>query len=593
LKIGTPNDKYEQEADRVAEAVMRVPGPTVQRQVMEQDEEELLQTKSRGTRTSEVTSTLVTAPDVLRESGRPLDAEMRAFVEPRFGYDFSRVQVHTGAAAEESARTINARAYTAGQHIVFGAGAYRPETEEGRKLLAHELTHTIQQSSHPSPNSVVRCDDLAEAGVLQRSTLVKDSSTPPRVIAVEFTVGVDVSLSLATMAQPLAAGGVTDTKLRQLRREALSGDDTISDDERMFLAGLRDPANATTVAAARIAAGTKLTFSRASIEAHMAYVRDLDQQVLDPAIAVENRAAQQARAANDPMGSFLHESAALRATIIQMMALVGPSWMPKVTAAADYGTGRVSPQEILEAMLAAASDDTEGDRAMAAVVYVVAAVAGNAMAGPIRAGRIKIDEVPGLGSGGTLANYRATAGGGGAKGDTITVPGTFNINDVGHRSVIIHELAHAADDAAASPLRVGTLARDQQELAAYRAGARYQLEQTAPLTQPARFMAVKQIGALLNEISMLALVLESRTQPALFEPVIREANAFWATPLPEIEVTRLFRNYTAGQISAEALRLIRRAYGIVDPSGSEIPGANDLPVDALSGEGILDWIDRT
>jgi hypothetical protein len=203
-----------------------------------------------------------------------------------------------------------------------------------------------------------------------------------------------------------------------------------------------------------------------------------------------------------------------------------------------------------------------------------------------------VDEVPGLGPHGELASYRGTAGGGGQKGDTITVQGTLNIKDVGHRSMIIHELAHTADDAAASPLRVGTIARDQQELAAYRAGARYQLEQTAPLTYPARWLAVQQIGALLNGISMLALVLESKAQPALYEPVIQEANAFWTSRLSEIDLRRLFRNPTAGQITTQALRLIQIAYGVVDSSGNPIPGGNDLPVDALSGESILDWIDR-
>ncbi len=586
----------------MAEQVMRTPEPRLQRACPCGGETPNCNAKQPGREYGGLQTKRVRASDtgqtaappivheVVRSPAQPLDPATRAFMEPRFGYDFSRVRVHTGAAAEESARTINARAYTAGQHIVLGAGAYRPATEGGRKLLAHELTHTIQQSSHPFRNSLVRSGDLAVAGFLQRK-LVYDSSAPPRAIAVEFTVDGEVSLPLATMAQTLVAGGVTDTKLRQLRREALRGDETISDDERMFLAGLLDPANARTVATAAITAGTKLTFSRASIQPHMAYVRDLDKKVLDPAIATEHAAAQQATAANDPMGSFLHESAALQATIKQMFTLVGPTWTPKVADAVDYGLGKVPPQEILEAMLAAASDNTEGDRAMAAVVYVVAAVAGNAMAGPIRSGQIKIDERPGLGPHGEFASYRATAGAG-EKGDTMTVQDTLNINNVAHRSAIIHELAHAADDAAASPLKVGSIKRDQAELTAYRAGARYELEQTAPLPQPARLMAVRQIGALLNPVLMLALVLESRTQRTLFEPVIREANAWWATPLPEVNLERLLRNPTDAQIITVALQEIRKAYGVVDPSGNEIPGANDLPVDSLAGEGILDWIDR-
>jgi hypothetical protein len=83
--------------------------------------------------------------DVLRSPGQPLDATARAFMEPRFGHDFSGVRVHTDAHAAESAQSVNALAYTVGSHIAFGAGQYAPGTTAGRRLLAHELTHTIQQ----------------------------------------------------------------------------------------------------------------------------------------------------------------------------------------------------------------------------------------------------------------------------------------------------------------------------------------------------------------------------------------------------------------------------------------------------------------
>ncbi len=84
--------------------------------------------------------------DVLRSSGQPLDAAARAFFEPRFGYDFSQVRVHTDARAAESARAVNALAYTVGRDVVFGAGQCAPGTAEGNKLLAHELTHLVQQA---------------------------------------------------------------------------------------------------------------------------------------------------------------------------------------------------------------------------------------------------------------------------------------------------------------------------------------------------------------------------------------------------------------------------------------------------------------
>ncbi|HEY2504511.1 MAG TPA: DUF4157 domain-containing protein [Mycobacterium sp.] len=83
---------------------------------------------------------------VLRSRGVPLDAATRAFMEPRFGHDFSRVRVHADVQAANSARAVNALAYTVGNDLVFGDGQHAPHTGPGRKLLAHELAHTVQQS---------------------------------------------------------------------------------------------------------------------------------------------------------------------------------------------------------------------------------------------------------------------------------------------------------------------------------------------------------------------------------------------------------------------------------------------------------------
>ena len=80
-------------------------------------------------------------------SGRPLDPDTRAFFEPRFGTDFSHVRVHTDALAAESARAFTARAYTVGRDLVFGAGQYAPRSNEGLRLLSHELTHVVQQAN--------------------------------------------------------------------------------------------------------------------------------------------------------------------------------------------------------------------------------------------------------------------------------------------------------------------------------------------------------------------------------------------------------------------------------------------------------------
>ena len=161
LAINKLGDSYEQEADGMAEQVMRTPEPQLQRacpcgggcpncQTQQPGREhESLQTK----RVQASDAGQIAAPpivhEVLRSPGQPLDPATRAFMEPRFGYDFSQVRVHTDSQAAESARDLDANAYAVGQNIVFGAGQFLPGTPMGQRLLSHELTHVVQQQRLP------------------------------------------------------------------------------------------------------------------------------------------------------------------------------------------------------------------------------------------------------------------------------------------------------------------------------------------------------------------------------------------------------------------------------------------------------------
>ena len=154
LVVNQPSDKYEQEADRVADQIMRMPEQGVQRQLdLEENARGQLQTKPMLQRKSEGNS-ISEAPsivhEVLQSSGQPLDSETRAFMEPRFGHDFSQVRVHKDEKATKSAQTINALAYTVGHNVVFGARQFAPKTTTGKKLIAHELTHLVQQRTDPA-----------------------------------------------------------------------------------------------------------------------------------------------------------------------------------------------------------------------------------------------------------------------------------------------------------------------------------------------------------------------------------------------------------------------------------------------------------
>jgi hypothetical protein len=158
LAVNTPGDIYEQEADHIAEQVMRMPEPKLQRACpcgggcptcqTEQPSHKIqhLQTRHVGPSDAGQVAAPPIVHEVLASPGQPLDASARAFFEPRFGHDFSRVRVHSDPAAEQSVRHVNANAYTVGHNMVFGAGRFAPGTDEGRRLLAHELTHVVQQS---------------------------------------------------------------------------------------------------------------------------------------------------------------------------------------------------------------------------------------------------------------------------------------------------------------------------------------------------------------------------------------------------------------------------------------------------------------
>ncbi|MBE9571474.1 MAG: DUF4157 domain-containing protein [Proteobacteria bacterium] len=155
LKIGKPGDKYEQEADRVADQVMRMP------KLKNSDANKYLQAKSFvQRRVSNTQSGATKVPsivhDVLRTAGQPLDQATRGFMEPCFDHDFSQVRIHIDSKAEESANAVRAKAYTMGQDVVFGVGQYAPGTTAGNLLLAHELTHVVQQSRNSGVVGVIQ-----------------------------------------------------------------------------------------------------------------------------------------------------------------------------------------------------------------------------------------------------------------------------------------------------------------------------------------------------------------------------------------------------------------------------------------------------
>jgi len=173
LTVSQPDDEYEKEADRVADAVTSASTSDIQRQVEEEKEEEEVAAKpasdiQRQVEEPEeegeeevaakpaseiqyqpftVSEDLESRINTARSHGHPLSDSTRASLEPQFNRDFSEIKVHTDAEADNLSRQLNARAFTSGNDIFFRSGEYYPDSSEGRQLLAHELTHTIQQGT--------------------------------------------------------------------------------------------------------------------------------------------------------------------------------------------------------------------------------------------------------------------------------------------------------------------------------------------------------------------------------------------------------------------------------------------------------------
>lgn len=165
LKVGASDDLYEKQADRVADQVVTGTRQEEILPVKEQAtddlcpecEEQLLQKKSKpGDAQSENFQAIQPVASIIRSGGQPLENSVRANMEQGFAESFQTVRIHTGSEAAASAETLGARAFTLGQHIVFGSGQYRPHSKSGQHLLAHELTHTLQQANNPASTQAVK-----------------------------------------------------------------------------------------------------------------------------------------------------------------------------------------------------------------------------------------------------------------------------------------------------------------------------------------------------------------------------------------------------------------------------------------------------
>jgi hypothetical protein len=231
LKVSKSGDAYEQEADMVAEQVMGMPAPnsinlTVPNEKerldqkcvackMKEKEAKNLNISRKLSRTSNPETTdvnMTQISNIVSTEGTSIDANTRRFMESRFGYDFSQVKMHFGAAAEQSARDVGAHAYTVGTHIVFEEGQSVWHTTSGLRLLTHELAHVVQQGrGDPSSSPSQRGSMLEQAA----DAAVSDFVAGRRSIHVEGASAPGLARQPLSLSKSMDVKQLTDAQLEQ------------------------------------------------------------------------------------------------------------------------------------------------------------------------------------------------------------------------------------------------------------------------------------------------------------------------------------------------------------------------------------------
>lgn len=215
LTIGRPNDKYEQEADRVAEKVMRMPTTLEYPHHPTSQKRNLIHRKTEGeSRGGTANSALTSRLYQSKGSGYPLDQSTRSVMESRLGQDFSQIRIHTDDSAVQMSQGLRAKAFTYGADIYFNKGQYNPYTQAGKHLLTHELVHTLQQQPEADGaiayKPIIQQQDDSEAEEKESDSQVSithDPSAPLRDVTLQFRANLNLQLTEGIGALAGSLGG--------------------------------------------------------------------------------------------------------------------------------------------------------------------------------------------------------------------------------------------------------------------------------------------------------------------------------------------------------------------------------------------------
>jgi hypothetical protein len=530
------------------------------------------------------------------------------------------VRVHSDAAAEQSARDVNANAYTVGQNIVFGASRFAPETHEGRRLLSHELTHVVQQSgadairtgqdtekrglSPISPAAAGRLIAHEPAHVAQpgaasvvRRDIVTDRAT--NIAGFEFRVGHELTEDFVNEAKRLSADGTLDSAdIMKLKADSITARDTVSDHERMFMAGLLDAGNVRNLQRLRVNATAAITFQFATItDARVKRVIETGQPAMPVSVSTPVNKMAAAVTALDLPEALKQGNQAGAAAETEIRRLVGTPLNGKIGLVIAFAQAHgILLFNLLVAMQNAASDNAPNDRVLAAAAYATAAAAGQPLAGDLRNGKVRVDALD-------LAKFLALPGAkglralymgaapinpqiAGLKGDTVYMPDDFDITDLYDRSNVIHELRHAQDDKASPATgRPASVLRKDLEETAYRAQARYILDQMSGQSAADQTTSATTVAATSGDLVLMAVLIETQSDPTKYQ--LLATQLFAAAPtgsrLTPAQVAGLLARQPA-QLESFLQRFIQLIPGMTATATATLDG--------LTGESLIHWIHR-
>jgi len=503
-------------------------------------------------------------------SGMPLPSPIRQNMESGFGTSFQQVRIHTDANAVEMSRAIGAKAFTHRHDIYFNSGYFSPQSQNGQHLLAHELTHVVQQNGGQSGTPG-----------LQREVELDATRTPTGNFL--FHIGPNLTPGFfARFRQYIADGILSNDELNRLRLYAIAHRGSVTQAEKLLMAAGLDPANHPAIAAHATGA---LSIPIANItNANRDVVNNVGRGSLSP-----DYEANLVQAIMQLLQGNFEAAAAIwanlqEAAIQDIFAIGGTAWRAQaedlVAFIEIYHLNAVS---VLSAMYAAASDSSAADQLMAGIVYATALQAGHSAASGLASGSIKVDAL----TSSALAKLTGNAGGDAMyvpagindrlKSDTLYVPTSLNATSITQRALIIHELTHANDDAAAASIQASP--QINFEMTAYRAQVRYIMDQILNLPIADREIEIFSTRRMADSpLFQWAYAVEARMNKPRYEAICETILLQSAT------VTEADFNRVMAMPEADVLAEFRRAI-LSLPQYSTNP---TVVMDGLKGESILD-----